>query len=71
MQETFRLAPLLLAFVAVLNYDNHCANAAPPNVLIILADDLGYSDLGSYGSEIETPNLDTLAKNGLRFYTVL
>src|SRR5687767_7450397 len=38
-----------------------------PNILLILADDLGYSDLGCYGSEIQTPNLDKLAKNGLRF----
>ncbi|MFN9717592.1 MAG: arylsulfatase [Planctomycetota bacterium] len=38
-----------------------------PNVLVILADDLGYSDLGCYGSEIETPNLDSLAAGGLRF----
>jgi arylsulfatase len=41
--------------------------AAKPNVVFILADDLGYSDLGCYGSEIATPNLDSLAKNGLRF----
>lgn len=38
-----------------------------PNVLVILADDLGYSDLGCYGSEIATPHLDSLARNGLRF----
>ena len=38
-----------------------------PNILILLADDLGYADLGSYGSEISTPNLDRLAANGLRF----
>lgn len=38
-----------------------------PNVLIIMADDLGYSDLGCYGGEIETPNLDRLAANGLRY----
>ncbi|MEN8783576.1 MAG: arylsulfatase [Akkermansiaceae bacterium] len=38
-----------------------------PNILVILADDLGYSDLSCYGSEIKTPNLDTLAENGLRF----
>lgn len=38
-----------------------------PNVVIILADDLGFSDLGCYGSEIETPNLDRLAAQGLRF----
>lgn len=38
-----------------------------PNFLVIIADDLGYSDLGCYGSEIETPNLDALATGGLRF----
>jgi arylsulfatase A-like enzyme len=42
--------------------------AAPPNVVFILADDLGYSDLACYGSKYyETPNLDKLAKQGLRF----
>ena len=39
----------------------------PPNVLVIMADDLGYSDIGCYGGEIDTPNLDSLAANGLRF----
>jgi arylsulfatase len=41
--------------------------AAKPNVIFILADDLGYSDLGCYGGEISTPNLDQLAGDGLRF----
>ena len=40
---------------------------ARPNILILLADDLGYSDLGCYGGEIRTPSLDALAANGLRF----
>jgi arylsulfatase len=39
----------------------------PPNFLILLADDLGFSDIGCYGGEIQTPNLDRLAANGLRF----
>ena len=43
------------------------SGAARPNVLIILADDLGWSDVGCYGSEISTPNIDALAKDGLRF----
>ncbi len=38
-----------------------------PNVLVLLADDLGFSDIGAYGGEIATPNLDALARNGLRF----
>ncbi|HEY5312779.1 MAG TPA: sulfatase-like hydrolase/transferase, partial [Pirellulales bacterium] len=38
-----------------------------PNIVLIVADDLGFSDLGCYGGEIETPNLDALASGGLRF----
>ena len=42
-------------------------SVAKPNVVIILSDDMGYSDIGCYGGEIQTPNLDSLAKDGLRF----
>lgn len=38
-----------------------------PNIVLIMADDMGYTDIGCYGSEIETPTLDGLAENGLRF----
>ena len=41
--------------------------AEKPNIVLIMVDDMGYSDLGCWGGEIETPNLDSLAKNGLRF----
>src|SRR6266516_1503374 len=41
--------------------------APRPNIVVILSDDMGFSDLGCYGSEIRTPNLDRLAANGLRF----
>ena len=43
------------------------AAAPTPNVLLIMADDLGYSDLGCYGGEIQTPHLDRLADGGLRY----
>ena len=43
------------------------AAPAKPNVILIMVDDMGYSDLGCWGSEIDTPNIDSLAKDGLRF----
>lgn len=42
----------------------------PPNILLIVADDLGYADLGSFGGDIDTPNLDELARQGIRFSRV-
>ena len=46
----------------------HAAKNQPrPNILLIMADDMGYSDIGCYGGEISTPNLDKLAENGVRF----
>lgn len=54
--------------VAVLLASVSVASAADrPNIVVILADDMGWSDLGCYGGELETPNLDKLAANGLRF----
>lgn len=45
-----------------------CATQTPrPNIIVILTDDMGYSDLGCYGGEIQTPNIDNLAQNGLRW----
>lgn len=44
------------------------AHAAPrPNIIVIMSDDVGYSDIGCYGGEIQTPNLDALAQGGVRF----
>ena len=57
-----------LSFWASLLFACSVANAAEkPNVLLIMADDLGFSDLGCYGGEIATPNLDSIAQDGLRF----
>ncbi len=48
-----------------LSADEACSDR--PNIVLIMADDMGYSDIGCYGGEIQTPNLDKLAANGLRF----
>jgi len=69
MLKRFSIAALL--FVLLFNVYDVAASppnaAASPNVVVIIADDLGYSDIGCYGGEISTPNLDALAANGLRF----
>jgi len=57
----------LLALLAISGIRSFAADAQRPNVVIILADDMGFSDAGCYGGEIATPNLDSLATNGLRF----
>ena len=61
------LKPLVLA-MGCLAFGTH-AFAAPkrPNIVVLVADDWGYSDVGAFGSEIATPNIDTLAREGVRF----
>lgn len=61
------LAFLFLSLAPALISSAPAAGNDRPNIVFILADDLGYSDIGSYGGEIATPNLDSLARNGLRF----
>lgn len=61
-----KLAIGLLMFIAIADSVG-AAESGRPNIVLIMADDLGFSDLGCYGSEIDTPNLDTLAQSGLRF----
>lgn len=56
------LATLLPALASLAH-----AEAARPNIVLILADDLGFSDIGAYGSEIQTPSLDALAASGMSF----
>ncbi len=54
-------------FLALLLFALPLFAADRPNIIFILLDDLGYSDLGCYGGEIETPNIDSLAESGVRF----
>ncbi len=64
---TSTIAPLAVAICI----GNHCTAEDPqparPNIVLIMADDLGFSDLGCYGGEIETPNIDLLAAQGMTF----
>ncbi len=62
-----RTGPAAQAKALPAKVDQIGAGAKKPNVLIILADDLGWSDIGCYGSEVQTPNIDALAAGGLRF----
>lgn len=58
---------LIVSFFCFVSFSYLTAADSRPNIVLIMADDLGFSDLGCYGSEIETPNLDQLADQGLRF----
>jgi len=58
--------PLLITMSAVTAAVT-AADNAHPNIILIMSDDMGYSDIGCYGGEIHTPNLDSLAANGLRY----
>ncbi len=58
---------LVVAALSLFAQGARAGEAPRPNLLIILADDMGYSDAGCYGGEIATPNLDGLARGGLRF----
>lgn len=52
---------------AIARADAAGTTPAKPNIIVIMSDDMGYSDIGAYGGEIRTPNLDALAKDGVRF----
>lgn len=62
----FRIAVAIAAFAGTAGGAS-AAESVRPNFIVIVADDLGFSDLGSFGGEMKTPNLDRLAKEGLRF----
>lgn len=60
---------LLLAFIVSLQSSSSlfAAQSSPPNIILIMCDDMGWSDIGCYGGEVQTPHLDQLAAEGLRF----
>ena len=58
------LIPFLLCTTPL---SSHAQKIQQPHIVLILCDDMGFSDLGCYGSEIHTPNIDKLAQDGIRF----
>ena len=67
MRSSLPLASLMTICTALSVFAKEKEVVSRPNIIIVLADDTGYSDLGCYGGEIDTPNLDALAASGLRF----
>src|SRR5690349_1342658 len=67
-----KLARSLMLFTAIAAFAATAAAARPavaaqrPNIIVILADDMGFSDVGSFGGEVQTPNIDKLAAGGVR-----
>jgi len=66
MQRFFKAEALLLG-LALIVCNAMAADRARPNIVLLLADDWGFSDVGSFGGEIATPNIDELARRGMRF----
>ena len=67
MFRSLNILGAALTLLAVLAPGTSLAVNKQPNILLIMVDDMGWSDLGSFGSEIETPNLDALAQRGMKF----
>lgn len=66
--NTVRLLPTLLSLGTVVGWaPNTTAADERPNIVLIVADDMGFADMGMFGGEIRTPNLDALARQGVRF----
>ncbi len=61
------ILPILVFAWTALGVSQAVAADQRPNILLVVADDMGWTDIGSFGSEIDTPNLDTLAQQGVKF----
>lgn len=61
------LSTVVLASMAQFAAAGNAGEQSHPNIILILCDDMGFSDLGCYGGEVKTPNIDFLAENGVRF----
>jgi len=72
MKDKLNIKATSMVVLAGINVSAYAQQGEQPNIVLIMVDDMGYSDLGCYGGEILTPNIDRLAENGVRytqFYT--
>lgn len=67
LKEFSRATSVFIIAVLFIGFTGCQSEQTKPNILLIMADDMGYSDLGCYGSDIKTPNIDRLANEGLRY----
>lgn len=67
MKTTHYFNFMIILIISILSIDLQAQNQDKPNFIVIVADDMGYSDMGAFGGEINTPNLDKLAKEGTRY----
>ncbi len=67
MKNNYRYKTAYVFLLILISFTAFAKNDKRTNIVVILADDIGFSDIGCYGSEIQTPNLDKLAEKGLRF----
>lgn len=67
LKHSLCLAGLILFLAVSETHSQDSDNSLRPNILLIMCDDMGYSDIGCYGGEVQTPNLDHLAAQGMRF----
>ena len=65
--KEIKMRKYIIILIILISFFSCSPKTTKPNIVLIMADDMGYSDLGCYGSEIATPNLDNLAQNGIRF----
>ncbi len=69
MKKKDKIIPIIILISLKLFSCSETVNKNRPNIILIMADDLGYSDIGCYGGEIKTPHIDRLANEGVRFTT--
>lgn len=67
MKKCYHVSAFSIGLLSSITIGAHAQKDSRPNIIIIMVDDMGYSDIGCFGGEIQTPNLDKLANNGLRF----